>query len=91
MAQSKSAEARTGWLLVTPPALYAMLLLAAPLATVLIYSVLTGDKGTVSLPVTGENYATILEKPIYGAILWRSLYISMLVTLITVVLAYPVA
>ena len=90
MAQSKSAEARTGWLLVTPPALYAILLLAAPLATVLIYSVLTGDKGAVSLPVTADNYATILEKPIYGAILWRSLYISMLVTLITVVLAYQV-
>lgn len=91
MAQSKSAEARTGWLLVSPPALYAILLLAAPLATVLIYSVLTGDRGAVGLPVTVGNYAEIVEKPIYGAILWRSLYISMLVTLATVVLAYPVA
>jgi ABC-type sugar transport system permease subunit len=44
MAQGNS-EARTGWLLVTPPAVYTILLLAAPLATVLIYSVLTGDKG----------------------------------------------
>ena len=91
MAQSKSAEARTGWLLVSPPALYAILLLAAPLATVLIYSVLTGDRGSVGLPVTAGNYAEIVEKPVYGAILWRSLYISMLVTLTTVVLAYPVA
>jgi spermidine/putrescine transport system permease protein len=91
MAQSKSAEAKTGWLLISPPAIYAILLLAAPLATVLIYSILTGERGSVSLPITGENYAEIVEKPIYGAILWRSLYISLLVTLTTVVLAYPVA
>jgi spermidine/putrescine transport system permease protein len=91
MAKSKSAEAKTGWLLISPPAIYAILLLAAPLATVLIYSVLTGDKGKVSLPITTENYRELIEKPIYGVILWRSLYISMLVTFATVLLAYPVA
>jgi spermidine/putrescine transport system permease protein len=91
MAKSKSAEAKTGWLLISPPAIYAILLLAAPLATVLIYSVLTGDKGKVSLPITTENYAQLWEKPIYGFIMWRSLYVSLLVTFTTVVLAYPVA
>ncbi len=92
MAQTNSSEAKSGWLLISPPAIYAGLLLAAPLATVVIYSVLTGGSGgSVGLPVTAENYAAIVEKPIYGAILWRSLYISLLVTLVTVVLAYPVA
>ena len=56
MAQTKSSEARTGWLLITPPALVTLLLLAAPLATVLIYSIMTGGRGTVSLPLTAENY-----------------------------------
>ncbi|MCB6177069.1 ABC transporter permease [Rhodobacter sp. Har01] len=91
MAKSNSAEARAGWLLAAPPAVYAALLLAAPLATVLLYSVLTGEKGAVSTPFTLSNYAEILSKPVYKAVMWRSLYVSMLVTLTTVLLAYPIA
>lgn len=91
MAKSKSAEARAGWLLIAPPALYAALLLAAPLATVLLYSVLTGEKGAVSAPFTWGNYAEIFTKPVYKAVMWRSLYISLLVTLATVIFAYPIA
>jgi spermidine/putrescine transport system permease protein len=91
MAKPISAEAKTGWLLVSPPAIYAVLLLAAPLATVLIYSVMTGEKGAVSLPLTLENYYDLLIKPVYRAVMWRSLYVSLLVTVATVVLAYPIA
>lgn len=91
MAQSKSAEARAGWLMVAPPAVYAVLLLAAPLATVLIYSVLTGDKGAVGLPLTFDNYGEILTKPVYKAVMMRSLTVSILVTMTTVLLAYPIA
>ncbi|HOZ33514.1 MAG TPA: ABC transporter permease [Tabrizicola sp.] len=91
MAQTNSAEARAGWSLIAPPAVYAMLLLAAPLATVLIYSVLTGDNGAVGLPVTPDNYAEILTKPQYRAVMERSLTVSILVTLTTVLLAYPIA
>jgi spermidine/putrescine transport system permease protein len=91
MAQTNSAEARAGWSLIAPPAVYAMLLLAAPLATVLIYSVLTGDNGAVGLPITPDNYAEILTKPQYRAVMERSLTVSILVTLTTVLLAYPIA
>ncbi|WP_225029247.1 ABC transporter permease [Xinfangfangia pollutisoli] len=91
MAQSSSSEAKAGWLLVSPPAIYAVLLLAAPLATVLVYSVLTGEKGAVSLPFTLENYQELFTKPIYRVLMGRSLMISFLVTLATVLLAYPIA
>lgn len=91
MAQTNSAEARAGWSLIAPPAIYAMLLLAAPLATVLIYSVLTGDNGAVGLPATLDNYAEILTKPQYRAVMMRSLMVSILVTATTVLLAYPIA
>jgi spermidine/putrescine transport system permease protein len=91
MAQTNSAEARAGWSLIAPPAIYAMLLLAAPLATVLIYSVLTGDNGAVGLPATLDNYAEILIKPQYRAVMMRSLMVSILVTATTVLLAYPIA
>ncbi|MFZ1469495.1 MAG: ABC transporter permease [Paracoccaceae bacterium] len=56
-----TSETKAGLKLVAPPALYAVLLLAAPLATVLIYSVLTGDKGKVGLPVTLDNYYDLFK------------------------------
>ncbi|VDC33397.1 ABC transporter permease [Pseudogemmobacter humi] len=114
MAQSKSSEARTGWLLISPPALVTLLLLAAPLATVLVYSVLTGSRGAVSLPFSAENYYNIfrssdgnildlifsgewgaipaaLTKAPYLLVAGRALFVALLVTLATVVLAYPIA
>ena len=65
MAATPSSEARTGLKLISPTAIYVILLLAVPLATVLIYSVMTGGRGNVSLPLTIENYtelAAIAEK-----------------------------
>ena len=85
------SEAAAGIALISPPALYAILLLAAPLATVLIYSVLTGGGGKVGLPVTLSNFAELFQKPIYLSVALRSLYVSLSVTLVTVLLAYPIA
>lgn len=91
MAETPSSEARAGLKLISPTAIYVILLLAVPLATVLMYSVLTGGRGTISLPLTGENYAELLAKPVYGFIMLRSLLVALAVTFITVLLAYPIA
>ena len=91
MAATPSSEARSGLKLISPPVVYAILMLAAPLATVLVYSVMTGEKGAVSLPLTLDNYYELFTKPIYRALMWRSLMVSFFVTAATVLLAYPVA
>ncbi len=91
MAATPGSEARAGLKLISPTALYVILLLAVPLATVLIYSVLTGGRGNVSLPVTFENYSELASKAVYGYILLKSLLVALTVTFITVMLAYPVA
>jgi spermidine/putrescine transport system permease protein len=91
MAATPSSEARTGLKLISPTAIYVILLLAVPLATVLIYSVLTGGRGNVSLPVTVENYSELWSKSVYGYIMFKSLMVALCVTFITVMLAYPVA
>jgi spermidine/putrescine transport system permease protein len=91
MAAMPSSEARSGLKLISPPVFYAILMLAAPLATVLVYSVMTGGKGVVSFPLTLDNYYELVTKPIYRALMWRSLVVSFFVTLATVLLAYPVA
>ncbi len=91
MAQPLGSEARAGLKLISPTAIYVILLLAVPLATVLLYSVLTGGRGNVSLPVTVDNYAELWTKAQYGYIMLKSLLVALTVTFITVMLAYPVA
>jgi spermidine/putrescine transport system permease protein len=93
MAATPKSEARAGLKLISPTAIYAILLLAVPLATVLLYSVLTGGRGTISLPFTLENFGAVLFHPqgAYLYIMFKSLMVALCVTLITVLLAYPVA
>jgi spermidine/putrescine transport system permease protein len=93
MAAAPISEARVGLKLISPTAIYVILLLAIPLATVLLYSVLTGGRGTISLPFTLDNYAEVLFHPkgAYLFIMFKSLMVALIVTFITVMLAYPVA
>ena len=91
MAATPRSEARAGLKLISPTAIYVILLLAVPLATVLVYSVMTGGRANVSLPLTFDNYAQLGTKWVYGYILLKSLLIALSVTAITVLLAYPVA
>ncbi|NHB77473.1 ABC transporter permease [Rhodobacter calidifons] len=91
MAATPRSEARAGLKLISPTAIYVIVLLALPLATVLVYSMMTGGRGNVSLPLTIANYAELWSKPVYGYILLKSLLVALSVTFITVVLAYPVA
>jgi spermidine/putrescine transport system permease protein len=91
MAATPKSEARAGLKLISPTAIYVILLLAVPLATVLVYSVMTGGRGVVSLPLTLDNYARLWSQPVFGFIMFKSLIVALTVTLTTALLAYPVA
>lgn len=96
MAQSglnrlRHSEAANGLLLVSPTAIYAILLLAGPLLTIFAYSFFKDGYLTVIREFTFGNYLATWQDPIFRAILIRSLMVSGLVTLATVVLAFPVA
>jgi spermidine/putrescine transport system permease protein len=91
MAQLTKSEARSGLSLVSPTLIYAVLLLAAPLATVLIFSVLTDGARGIEWTFTLANYEEIATGPVYQAIMLRSVLVSLAVTLVTVAIAYPVA
>ena len=105
------SEAASGLGLISPTALYAILLLAAPMAFVLIASVLTdgyleiipklqwcnyfGDCASYkmidgTLTVT-QKYRGAWTDPVLFSVMMRSLIVSVLVTLTTVLLAYPMA
>lgn len=87
----RDTEAASGLALISPTATFTILLLAVPLATVLIYSFLHNSGGAVSGPLTFGNYAEVFSKPVYRSVMLRSLSISLMVTAATVVLAYPIA
>ncbi len=85
------AQARQGYALIAPPFLYALLVLAAPLLTILTYSFLTDGYLQVVRDFTMANYVQVWTDPIVRTIMMRSLMVSALVTLVTVLLAFPVA
>jgi spermidine/putrescine transport system permease protein len=67
------------------------LFFAAPLAIICAYAFLTrGDYGGIEQPWTVESF-TRLADPLYLAILWRSIWIAALSTLLCVILGFPLA
>jgi spermidine/putrescine transport system permease protein len=80
-----------GMVLIAPPFIYAVLLLAAPLAAIVLFSFWTQDFMTIDRSFTLSNYREAFTDPLYMELLSRSLRISLSVMAITVVLAFPVA
>ncbi|WP_444668594.1 ABC transporter permease [Cereibacter changlensis] len=87
----RRSEAASGYMLVSPTALYAILLLAAPLGTIILYSFLTDGYLEIIRTFTLANYHEAWTNELYRTVMLRSLGVSMAVTLVTVVLAFPVA
>lgn len=84
-------EAAKGLTLVSPTFIYALVLLAAPLAAIVLLSFWTQEFLTIQRDFTLANYTEALTDPLYRELMLRSLRISGLVTLVTVTLAFPVA
>ncbi|GIT91756.1 spermidine/putrescine ABC transporter permease [Jannaschia pagri] len=84
-------DTKRGLTLIAPPLVYALALLAGPLLAVLVFSFWTQDYLTIDRTPTLANYAEALTDPIYRTIMGRSIAISGVVTIVTVILAFPVA
>jgi spermidine/putrescine transport system permease protein len=78
-------------LFLAPTAALMGVTMLAPLAIICVYSFMTrGAYGGVERPFTVENY-TRLWDPLYGIILWRSLWIAGVSTVLCLVLGFPLA
>jgi spermidine/putrescine transport system permease protein len=74
-----------------PASIITILLFLAPTTVVCAYSVLTrGAYGGAGRPVTAENFFRVFD-PIYLGIFWRSLWISVVSTVLCLVLGFPLA
>jgi spermidine/putrescine transport system permease protein len=88
LLQSEQAQ---GVALISPTFFYVLVLLAVPILVVIAHSFWTQNYLTIDRTFTLENYRVTLTEPIYRDLLFRSLYISLVVSFVTVILAYPIA
>jgi spermidine/putrescine transport system permease protein len=78
------------WFLL-PARFWMALFFAVPLGIVCAYSFLTrGDYGGIEQPWTVESFTRLVD-PLYLAILWRSVWIASLSTVLCAVLGFPLA
>lgn len=87
----RKSEEATGLALVSPTLLYAIALLGLPILTVVTYSFWSQNYLEIDRSFTLENYRAALTEPIYRDLLARSLMISLIVSVVTVLISYPVA
>lgn len=90
-AKWRRSENAQGLALVSPTFIYALLLLAAPIALVVALSFWTQDYLTLDRTPTLNNYREAWGELIYQTLMLRSLKLSVLVTFFTILMAFPVA
>ena len=88
---SLNQSARRGYALISPPLIYSLVMLAAPLALVVLLSLWSQNYLELDRTFRLDNYIEATSEPLYQLLLIRSLIISGIVTICTVILAYPIA
>ena len=86
-----STESRKGMALAAPATVYVGLLVAAPLFILLLFSWWTQTYVSIDTTPTLANYRDAFSDPLVRFLLIRSVLIAATVTIVTVLLAYPVA
>ncbi len=76
--------------LVKPYVLWSLLLIALPLALIVLYSVTTGDSSLITIHLTLDNFKKISD-PVYLSVFIKSLKIGLITTGVCLALAYPMA
>lgn len=84
-------DARRGLSQISIPFAFTMLLLAAPLVVLVAMSFWTQDFLTLNRTPTLANFKEVWTAPIYRTLMLQSLKVSIIVTVLTVCLAYPAA
>ena len=77
-----------GWRLLATPFVFSLLLLLAPLLLMLTMSFWTQDYLTLDRTFTLNNYEEALTQPVYQMLFKRSLFISLSVSDLTILIAF---
>ncbi len=87
----RRSEGTRGLVLLSPTMAIMLAALAAPMLLLALYSFWSQDGYALNTQATLAQYATSLGRATYRELFYRSIEISSLVTLITVLAAYPMA
>ena len=85
------SDAWRGWLAVLPALSWTALFFVVPFAVMAVYSLWARVDGEIVAVWDFRNYAQFLDKPHFREALWNSLEVTASVTVISVLLAYPLA
>ena len=85
------SEPVRGYALISPTVLLLLVAMVAPFVYLVSLSLWSQSGLVIDRTPSLANYETLWEKRVYPLILWRSIKISAMVTLATVLLAYPAA
>jgi spermidine/putrescine transport system permease protein len=80
-----------GYTLLSPTLIVMICALALPIFSLIVYSFWTQDYVHIDKTATLKNYQTFFDKWMYGSLLLRSIRMSATVTIINIMLAYPIA
>jgi spermidine/putrescine transport system permease protein len=86
-----AAETRRGFTLLSPTLTLMVVALGFPIVVLIGLSFWTQSGMHMTPDFSWINYETFFTKKIYPLILWRSIQISALVSVVTILLAYPAA
>ncbi len=78
-------------ILITPPALWLMVLYLIPLGMMVVFSFRAGTFGAAREAFTLEHYRNFLSHATYQRLLWQSGLLALQCALLAVLLAYPLA
>jgi spermidine/putrescine transport system permease protein len=84
-------EALRGYLLLAPALLVMAAAILVPLASMVMMSFWSISGYAIDTTLTVQNYQAMTSNPMYGVLIWRSLTVAALATLVTVALCYPMA
>lgn len=85
------SETARGYALLVPTLAIMTIGILVPFGILVAMSFWTQSGFSFDTTLTSANYTKAAERPIYGALLSRSLYISGMATIATVLLSYPMA
>jgi spermidine/putrescine transport system permease protein len=85
------SEALSGYTMLSPTLLLLILVMALPIVLLVVFSFWTQNYVDIDKTFTLANYSKFFERSAYSYLLGKSVLISSSVTLLTVLLAYPMA
>ncbi len=77
--------------LTMPYILWITVMIVAPMLLILAYAFTTEGNSVATIQFTLQNFTQFFTDAVFMSVLWRSLYIAVITTVICIILGYPIA